>query len=204
MFKISPQKWLIFILALAFLIRIAGVSYGLPLWLIGDEPPFVAAALKMLELKTVLPVLHQNEFQPTLYFPPYLSYIYLIPFSLLLSLKYLFFSGSLLEFKNYIVSDLSHFFIIARIINVALGTLTVWLVYKISKNIFKKEWPALLSAAFLALSILHIYLSFAARDWVPATFLFALATFFLTKPDTPLKKRVVLVAVISGAAFRSE
>jgi len=197
----SPKKLLLTILALAFIVRIAGINYGLPLWLAGDEPPFTTAALKMLELKTLLPVLHQEEFQPTLYFPPYLAYVYLIPFTILLGIKYLLFGSSLLEFKNYIASDLSHFFIIARIINVALGTLTVWLVYKISKNIFKKEWPALLSAAFLALSILHIYLSFAARDWVPATFLFALATFFLTKPDTPLKKRVVLAAVISGAAF---
>ncbi len=197
----SPKKLLFVILVLAFIVRIIGINYGLPLWLVGDEPPFTTAALKMLELKTVLPVLHKEEFRPTLYFPPYLAYIYLIPFTLLLGLKYLLFSGSLLAFKNYIASDLTSFFIIARIINVILGTLTVWLVYKISKNIFKKEPLALLSATFLAFSTLHIYFSFVARDWLPAVFLFTLVMFFLTHTDMSFKKRYMLGAVMSGVAF---
>jgi len=201
MFQLSYKHLLLLIIALSLLVRLAGINYGLPLWLVGDEPPFVTAALKMLELKTILPVLHQEEFKPTLYFPPYLSYIYLIPFSLLLGLKYLFFSGPLLEFKNYIASDLSHFFIIARLINVILGTFTVWLVYKISKNIFKNELIALLSAFFLAFSALHVYLSFVARDWVPAVFLFALGMFFISHPNMSFKKRYLLGAIISGIAF---
>jgi len=200
MFRLSYKHILWQILLLAFLLRLAGVGYGLPLWIVGDEPPFVTATLKMMELKTVLPVLHQGEFKPTLYFPPYLSYLYLIPFSLMLGVKYLFFTGTLVAFKNFIVSDLSHFFILARIINVVLGTLTVWLVYKISKNIFKKELAALLSAAFLAFSTLHVYLSFVARDWVPAVFLFVLAIWFLSHPGWSFKKRYIAGALTSGVA----
>jgi len=198
----TPYKYLIFAcLAFAFLIRLADINYGLPLWLIGDEPPFTTATLKMIEEKTILPVLHQEAFKPTLYFPPYLAHIYLIPFILLLGIKFLLFNGGIEAFKNYIVSDLSQFFLLGRFINVILGTATVWLVYKISKNIFRKESIAILSAAFLASSILHIYLSAVARDWVPAVFLFTLAMYTLSNQNISQNKRYVLGGVISGIAF---
>ena len=201
MFKLSYRHLLWQVILLAFLLRLAGVGYGLPLWLAGDEPPFVTATLKMIELKTVLPVLHQEEFKPTLYFPPYLAYLYIIPFTILLGVKYLLFSGTIPEFENFLLSDLSHFFILARIINVILGTLTVWLVYKISKNIFKKELPAIFSACFLAFSTLHAYLSFVARDWVPAVFLFSLAMWIISHPKYSFKKRYLAGALISGVGF---
>ena len=72
------QKILHGILALAALLRIAGIGHGLPLFVVDDEPPFVLAALKMLELKTLLPAAH-TEFQDFLYYPPYLAYL-LLPF----------------------------------------------------------------------------------------------------------------------------
>jgi len=198
MFKISPQKWLIFILALAFLIRIAGVSYGLPLWLIGDEPPFVAAALKMLELKTVLPVLHQNEFQPTLYFPPYLSYIYLIPFLAVLGFKLLFFTGTLADFKNFLLLDTSAFFLVARFLSALLGVSTIYIVYKIGLNIFKNKKAALLSATFLSLSLLHIIFSHWARHWTISLFIFSLVLYFLSHPFYSKAKRYFIASFICG------
>src|SRR3989344_2645647 len=53
----SAKKWLLAILVFVFLARIVGVSYGLPLWLVDDETPFTLAALKMLQLKTLIPAL---------------------------------------------------------------------------------------------------------------------------------------------------
>ena len=101
------RTWLISILALAFLIRIAGVSYGLPLWLVDDEPPFVLAALKMLELKTLLPALHFADFKTVLYYPPYLAYLYLPFFAALAAVKFLFYKGAANLFAAYLLSDLS-------------------------------------------------------------------------------------------------
>ncbi|MBT7557573.1 phospholipid carrier-dependent glycosyltransferase [Candidatus Woesearchaeota archaeon] len=201
MAKISYKYILLGVITFAFVIRFVGIKYGLPLWLIGDEPPFTLAALKMLELKSVLPGLNGEAFKPILYYSPYLSYIYLIPFTILLGIKYLLFNGGVDLFKNYIVGDLSHFFILARIINVAFGTVTVWLTYKIAKNIFKKEWIALFSAFFLASSVLHIHLSSVARDWVPAVFLFVLVIWILSKKNLPFKKKYIWSGVISGLSF---
>ncbi|MEK9170042.1 MAG: hypothetical protein AAB674_00130, partial [Patescibacteria group bacterium] len=89
----QPKLILVYILIFSFLVRLAGIGYGLPLWLIDDEPPFTLAALKMIQLKTLLPAFHMEEFKAFLYYPPYLSYLYLLPFSILLGVKYLFFSG---------------------------------------------------------------------------------------------------------------
>lgn len=195
------QATLITIVALAFAIRLFGINYGLPLWLIGDEPPFVTAALKMIELKTVLPFLHQNELRSTLYFPPYLAFFYIPFFSILLAIKFIFFAGDLEIFKNHIVSNPSDLFLLARSLNVILGTATIYFIYRIAKNIFKEERPALLAAALLALSPLHVYFSVFARDWVPATFLFTIAIFILSRVDRPLINKYLIAAIIAGLAF---
>src|SRR3989338_7522995 len=128
----GPKWLLIYILAFAFLIRVMGIGYGLPLWLIDDEPPFALAALKMIQLKTLLPALHLEEFKTVLYYPPYLSYLYLLPFSILLGIKYLFFSGGQEQFIYYLTGDLSGFFLIARFLNVLMGIASVFLIYHIA------------------------------------------------------------------------
>lgn len=192
---------LIVIIALAFAVRLVGINYGLPLWLIGDEPPSVTGALKMIEMKTVFPFLHQDELKSTLYFPPYLAFIYMPFFVILLTVKFIFFAGNLDAFKNYTAGNISEFFLLARFLNVILGTATVYFAYRIVKNIFKEERPALIAIAILALSPLHIYLSVFARDWVPATFLFTIALFTLSRIDYSFNKKYIMVAIIAGLAF---
>lgn len=192
---------LFIIIALAFVVRLVGVNYGLPLWLIGDEPPFVTATLKMIEMKTVLPFLHQDELKSTLYFPPYLAFLYIPFFLILITIKFIFFRGSLDILKNYITSNPSDFFLLARLLNVAFGTATVYLIYKTAKNIFAEKRPALLASLILALSPLHIYLSTFARDWVPATFLFTMAIFILSRDRRFLINHYLVVAIIAGIAF---
>jgi len=213
-----PQLILLYILAFSFLVRVAGIGYGLPLWLIDDEPPFTLAALKMIQLKTLLPVFHLDEFKTFLYYPPYLSYLYLFPFSALLAAKYLFFSGGLGQFLNYTVSDLSQFFIIARFLNVAFGVLSVWLLYKIAKNIFSAEggslpagrrgasgggyeYVALLSAFFLGTSLFHILLSATGRHWLPVSFLFILGLFFLSDEKLSRQKRFLYAMLVAGVGI---
>lgn len=195
------QATLIVIIALAFAVRLAGINYGLPLWLIGDEPPFVTGALKMIELKTVLPFLHQDELKSILYFPPYLAFLYIPFFVILLAIKFIFLGGSLDIFKNYIANNPSDLFLLARFLNVILGTATIYFLYRIAKNIFAEERPALFAAAILALSPLHIYFSVFARDWVPATLLFTIAIFTLSRADQSSNKKYLTVAIIAGLAF---
>src|SRR3989344_8430702 len=92
------------ILGAALLVRLAGITYGLPLWLVGDEPSLVFGALKMIELKTVLPVLHDDAFRGLFYYTPLLAYVYLLPFLGIIGLKGLFFLGSLADLKNVLLT----------------------------------------------------------------------------------------------------
>ncbi len=189
---------LLFILAVAFLVRIAGISYGLPMWLVSDEPPFIFGALKMMELRTLVPALHTAEFGRILYFPPYLSYLYLLLFVPVLGIKFILFSGTLRQFISITTLDPSALFLAARMFSVILGTATVWLVYKIGKNIFNEEPPALYAAAFLALSFLHTNFSHWARHWVPATFFFTLVMYVLSRADIALRRRYLLATLFAG------
>lgn len=194
----TKTKILALILLVALLLRLVGISYGLPLWLVGDEPALIFGSLKMLELKTILPVLHASSFGSTFYYGPYLPIIYLLPFTFAVGIKYLFFAGSFILFKQFLLADPSIFFIVARLISAFLGTATVWLVYKISLNIFAKTKTALVSAAFMAISFLAVSLSHWARHWGPVTFIFSLIIFFLSQPNWSVKKRYLLSALALG------
>lgn len=195
-----PKWLLIYILVFAFLVRIVGIGYGLPLWLIDDEPPFTLAALKMIQLKTLLPVFHLEDFKTVLYYPPYLSYLYLLPFSVLLSIKYLFFSGGRDQFIYYLTGDLSQFFLIARFLNVLMGTISVFLIYKIAKNISQKESVALLSAFFLSTSLFHILMSANGRHWLPVSF-FTVFVLWLLNLDWDFRKRYFAAILATGVGM---
>jgi hypothetical protein len=194
----TSKKIIFLIIGAAFLVRILGINYGLPLWLVADEPPFIFGALKMIELKTLIPALHSGEFEAALYYPPYIPYFYLIPFGIFLGLKYLFIGGGLESFKNIIVADPSRLFMIARFLMAILGTATIWLVYKISKNIFKSEAGALLSAGFLAFSFIHANFSHWGRHWIPVAFVFSLVIYVLSREDFSLKKKYLSASLIAG------
>ncbi len=191
-------KILLIICAVAFAVRVAGITYGLPAWLVADEPPFIFGALKMMELKTVLPGLHAEDFRSVLYYPPFLSYTYLIPFGLVLGVKYLLFSGSFEAFKNFIIFDPSALFITARVISVLLGTATVGLLYYIGRRLFRSEIAGLASAVFLALAFVHANFSHWARHWVPIGFVTALTIYVLTRVDWSVSRRYITAAMLAG------
>ena len=194
----NSRRILFVILVFAFLVRVAGIGYGLPLWLIADEPPFTLGALKMIELKTVIPRFHVEEFRSILYYPTYISYFLLPAFSGILAIKYLSFDGDRLSFINYIGSDLSDFFLAARFLNILLAVFSIYLIYGVSRNIFNDEWSGLAASFLLSTSLLHIMLSIAARQWMPISLILLLVLYFLTHPSMSFKKRYFLSILISG------
>lgn len=197
----NPRKILFAILVFAFVIRVAGIGYGLPLWLVADEPPFILGALKMIELKTVIPRFHLEEFRSVLYYPPYISYLLLPAFSGILAFKYLSFDGDQASFANYIGADLSDFFIATRFLNIIFALASIYLTYAIAKTIFKDEWTGLAGAFFASTSLLHILLSIAARQWMPVLLVFLLVLYFLIHPALSFKKRYLYSVLASGISM---
>ncbi|HEY9582919.1 MAG TPA: glycosyltransferase family 39 protein [Candidatus Paceibacterota bacterium] len=194
----KSSKIILAIAIFAFLVRIVGIDYGLPLMLIHDEPPAVFGALKMIELKTLLPVLHESEFKSVLYYPPYLSYVYVPFFSLAVGFKYLTVSHDMSLLKNLLIADPSIFFLIARLISALLGALTVYLVYLIGRRLFESEKVGILSALFLAFSYVHNMYSHWGRHWIAVTFIFTLVIYFLTKREWSDKTRYLLAVLALG------
>lgn len=185
------------LLLLAFFLRFVGIGYGLPLTVVSDETPFTFAALKMLQLKTVIPAFHPEEFQSILPYPPYLSYVLLLPFALILGVQYLLWQGNAELFQAQLISDLTPFFLIARFVNVVLGTLSVFLVYRIARTLFRSLVAALAAGFLLATSILHVALSMVGRNWMPISFLFVAILYVLTRAWN-LKRRYIWAFAIAG------
>lgn len=193
------KEWLLWtIVALAFALRVVGVGYGLPLAVVYDEAPYTLGALLMIKLHTVLPSLHAADFQSVLYYPPYISYVLLAPFAAILGLQYLLWQGDPALFQYHVVQDLSPFFVAARLLNVFLGTLSVFLVYRITEVLFRSRVAAAAAAFLLATSTLHIGLSMVGRQWVPVAAVLLVVLYLLLKGEWSLRKRYLTAFFAAG------
>lgn len=187
-----------YILLFAFLIRIVMIKYGLPFWLYNDEPPFVLTTLKMFQLKTLLPVLHEADFTPFMYYPPYISYLYIPFFILAIILTWLGFEGDFSEYQAVIASDPSIFFITGRFIIILISLITIYLIYKISESIIKEKFSSLCVAFLSCTSLMFLSLSVTGKHWVPILFFYTLCFYILTHPIWSIKKRYLLSALVIG------
>ncbi len=161
------MRVVILIVALAFLLRIFGIDYGLPMFLVGDEVSITAGALKMLELRTLIPTLHPEEFR-LLYYPPVIPYLYLFGIVPVLAWKLVVF-GNAAAVAGAVAIDPSSVWLASRFITAALGVATVYLVYLSALKIFNKS-SAVTASLLVSVSFLHVQLSHFARHWVPAGF----------------------------------
>ncbi len=197
--RIMRQKFLLyFSFVFAAAVIFSGVHFGLPLWLVDDEPPYILAALKMIQVKTLLPVLHLEDFKPFLYYPPYLSYFYLPFFLIILVAKYLFFTGTVEQFSYLIGADPSIFFLAARLIIATISLVGLFLFYKICLRLCGDIWKAVLAVFFLATSFSYLALSMNSRHWLPVTFIFLLTIYFLSDSNLSWKKRYLLATLSLG------
>lgn len=202
--NLLKKHWLlIVILGLALSVRLWGIDYGLPYFLVNDERPLVYAALKMGELKTLIPSLHPEEFDIMNYRYNFLmSYVYLIFLIPLVLLYYLFGSfASFSELTNYFIFNPEPIWLLARVVNVLIGVATIFLVYLAGKKMVNRS-VGLLSAAFLAFSFLHVQLSHFTRPWVPMTLLAALTMLLALRIwRQPKTKHYLLTGLVLGLAY---
>lgn len=185
------------VLILAFFARIAGILYGLPLTVVNDEYPFTYAALQMLQLHTVIPALHADAFVNILPYPPYLSYLLLVPFAAIVGMKLLVLTGPDALFPAHLLSDLTPFFATARLLHVVLGVLSIYLIYRVAEHVFRSRIAAIASAFLLATSLLHAALSMVGRNWLPTSFIFLLVLYFLTREGT-VTRRYIFAFMAAG------
>lgn len=196
---LRPIFW---ILVFALLLRLWGIDYGFPLFLVNDEPALVLGALKMIELKTLIPAWHEDEFRKVLSYPPLASYFYLVTLAPVIAVHYVLLGFPPLgEYKDIVALDPSFLWIAARIINALMGLGVIFIAYLTAKKITRSERASLLAALFLAVSFYHIQLSQVVRHWMPASLLLYLAWLSsINVRETNLKKPYFLSGLFTGLA----
>lgn len=188
--------WLV-VVALAIWLRLSGLTFGLPLALVADEPSAVFGALKMMELKTVIPALQAEVFATILYYPPYLSYLYLLLFTLVGGLAFWFSGSSLAIFINQLIADPSIFFIVARLFAITASVISIGLVYQTARRLWPAAptWVAAWAAFCLAVSPTYLVLGSVARHWA---FIGLLMAIILRLLVSDLKHKYFYACLVSG------
>jgi hypothetical protein len=187
------------VLLAGFIVRLVGITYGLPLDLVADESSLIFGAAAMLQLKTLIPASDPAGFAH-LHYPPLLPYLNLLVFVPVLVLQYLV-GGftTIAQFKEYLVDHPEVYWVPARLLQVVLGTLTVWLVYRIG-TLAAGRRVGLLAATFLAFSFNHVVLSHMARQWILLVFFMTLIV-YLGLAWSLRMSRMVLLGALCGLAF---
>jgi len=177
--KIKSNK-IILIILLSLILNSIGIFYAYPLLrLVDDEIVIVSTVLKMINDFNLRP-----DFAENYYFAP-ISYVYL-PFYLVYFASF-FILGivhSVAELREIILLDYASFKMIlpvARFISVVAGCLSVYLVYKISQTLFKKDEKAPLWAAFfMVTSLMFVQLSHFGRIWIFQILAILLCIYYLS------------------------
>ncbi len=136
------------ILLLAFVLRIWALDFGMPF--AESRPDELTVIAKAMGYGT-------GDLNPHFFnYPSAFSYLLFLIYGayvlLLLALGQL---ASLSDIADYFVTNPTAFFMMARMLSVAAGTLTVFIVYRIGLSFFGRA-TALCASAFLAVNYLHV------------------------------------------------
>ena len=182
----SPTRLLLIVLAVAFVLRISGVLWGIPLFdeltdfYHPDEPKIVNAAEQFPE---------HIESNRDLRYPTLCGYLV---GTLALPLKYVEFEDQQNRYLTY--------FVVARLVTVLLGTACVWLVYRLMSS-WLDRGRGLLAAAFTCVAFYHAQNSAWATTDVPSSFVLTLFLLVATRAWQPrggIGRRIVSGLVLGA------
>jgi hypothetical protein len=189
-------------LAVGFLLRFWGVNYGLPFPLVSDEEVLLGGALKMLEIRSLVPALHP-EAMSILYYPLALPYLYLVLMAPVIAGLYIL-NGlpPMDQFGLIILDNLGSIWLAARFSSVLMSTATLYIVYRLGSSLFRTPVAGLMAAYLMAFDYMHVMLGHVARHWSATVLLIwavAWVSFkYFEKPDL---RRAVAIGLLSGIGF---
>ncbi len=195
--KISPHKYILAILALAFVLRFVGIWYGLPSLYNSDEPTNVSEALSFGAKKSLEPGFLQY---PSLYFY-FLFLIYGFYFAIGFVVGIF---SSILDFGASFFLDPTGLFLVGRFLSVVLGTFSVWVIFRLGQRFFSKN-VALISSLILALSFIHISRSHWVLIEAGLGLMCAWALYLILKYyEKPTIKANVFASLVCGLAISTK
>ena len=184
------------VLALALALRLAGVAWGLPFSFVNADESMVVPKAFAAARGHLNP---QFFFYPSLYF-----YLAGATYAAAAPLFWLSGSGGFLTQTSFVV-DPGPYFLLARLLSVAMGTASVYLLYRLGREAYGRA-AGLAAALFLAVAPLHVAYSHMAVTDVTATAFSLLALVLLARAAGARPARpgglpwLVLGAVAAGLA----
>ena len=188
---ILNNKAILVIATLAFILRIWGVTFGLPYNPHPDEPFYIEKALNFFT----------GDFNPHWFGHPgstvinTLFLIYVLFFIFGASRGHFSNSTQFIKlFKNYPTP----YFLLGRIILIFFGAINIYLLYKIVRKLFNQQ-IAVLSAIVFTIAPLHVRYSRIIRTDITQT-MFILATiyFFISYLESKRKKDLFIGSIFFG------
>ncbi len=190
-----PSKYILLaILAVAFLLRVNNLTIGFPmLYVSNDEAIYHQSALNMIANRTPFTL---GNYGPL---GAYVQVVFLmIAFGVMFATGVIHSSSDLVYL---LATQEGYLLFIPRVISAMFGTLSVLVVYLLSKELFGDRKAALWSALFFALSFNFAHVSHLARAWSPAIFFVLCAVLFAVKSvkNTSKKTRYTMIAFVMAA-----
>lgn len=173
---IKKNILLILIIILPSVLVLFGLSFGLPLHLIGDEESLVGGAFKMLELKTAVPAQYPVDFR-LYYYPPVIAYLILLAASPVILYKFATLGFSVSAVSDYFALNQNDIWLASRFLVLIFSILLLLVVYDLGKRMFNKQ-IGLIATGLVASSFFYNNLAHWVKHWVFATF-FAYLIFLL-------------------------
>ena len=152
---------LLAVLALALALRLAGVAWGLPFSFVNaDESMVVPKAFAAANG-------HPNP--QFFFYPSFFFYLAAALYVLAAPIWWLLGNGNLLSQTSFVV-DPGPYFLLGRLLSVAMGTVSVYLLYRLGRDAFGRP-AGLLAALALAVVPLHVaYSHMAVTDITAVAF----------------------------------
>jgi 4-amino-4-deoxy-L-arabinose transferase-like glycosyltransferase len=183
---------LLVIVGWALYLRLHGVGWGLPYnFLNPDEGTIVPKAFHIAG----------GHLDPRFFYYPSLFFYLLAGLYRVIGLFWHPAVGPMFRFGTFTI-DPGPYYLAGRLLVVALGTASVYLVYRLGREAFSSS-VGLVAAAFLAVEPLHVRYSHVAVTDVPATAFALLAMFLLLRAARGGGRRWLLAGAIAAGLATS-
>jgi 4-amino-4-deoxy-L-arabinose transferase-like glycosyltransferase len=185
-----PGCALVLVLVVALGLRLQGIGWGLPYNFVNpDEGTVVPKAVHI-----ALGYLNPEFF----YYPSFFFYLLAGAYWVVAPFWWLF-TGDWIVSQGAFVVDSGPHVLIARLLVVCLGTVSIYLVYRLGAAAYGR-WTGLLAAVFVAVEPLHAKYSHMAVTDVPAMAISLLALLLLLNAAQGRPRRLLWGAVAAGLA----
>ncbi|MCX6551165.1 MAG: glycosyltransferase family 39 protein, partial [Acidobacteria bacterium] len=181
------------ILALAAAVRLWGVDFGLPHTLARPDEDVVFGVARDI---------FKGDLNPHFFsYPSFFLYVVAALYSAYFWLGRAFgWFASEAAFLHQSVVHVGPFVLMARLVSVAAGTATVWVLFRTARRLFDQT-TALVAALFLAFAVLHVRDShFGVTDVTAALFLLVSFLFVVRLADTENLRDLVMAGLTAGLA----